>query len=264
MRLKGKVALITGSSAGIGAGIAKGMAAEGADIIVNYCNDKNGAEKTARAIREVGRKTLVVRADVGKSQDVDELFRQIRGSFGRLDLLVNNAGITTKKAFEQTDEADWDRILNTNLKSVFLCCKQTIALMPPGGSILNISSIHARTTTCNFSAYAASKGGMESLTRNLAIELAEKKIRVNALRVGFVVVEREPLWPDDPSYELICARIPLQRPGQVADIVPTAIHLCSDDAGFITGQVLGVDGGAGIMLNSPYPKGFVEGGANKQ
>ena len=136
--------------------------------------------------------------------------------------------------------------------------------MPPNAAILNISSVHARITTYNFSAYAASKGGMEALTRALAIELGEKNIRVNALRVGWVVVEREPFEKTDPAYKDACARIPLGRIGKVEDIVPSTVHLCCDDSAWITGQVLGIDGGAEIIINSPFAKGFVDGGAVQQ
>jgi len=225
---------------------------------------RQAQKKTAKAITDMGRRAMIVQADVGKSNDVSRLFQEITSNFGRLDILVNNAGISPKIPFEEMQEKDWNRIFDTNLKSVFLCCKQALPLMPANGSILNISSIHSHVTTYNFSAYAASKGGMESLTRNLAIELAEKEIRVNALRVGWIVVDREPLSPEDPLYKPVCERIPLHRPGQVEDVVPTAIHLCSDEAGFITGQILGVDGGAETMLNTVYPKGFVKEGARKE
>ena len=261
MKLRDKVALVTGSSSGIGAAIAQGMAAAGADIIINYRHNEAGAQRTAQAVRTSGRKALVVRADVGLAEDVARLFEEIKCEYGRLDILVNNAGITPKKPFAATTEEDWDRIIDTNLKSIFLCCKQALSLIPPGGVILNISSIHARVTTYNFSVYAASKAGVEALTCNLAVEFSDRNIRVNALRPGWIVVEREPFDVDDPTYEDVCARIPLHRPGQVEDLVPSAIHLCCDDASFITGQMLGIDGGAAVMMNSPFPKGFVEGGA---
>ena len=264
MKLKDKVALVTGSSAGIGVGIAKGMAAEGADIIVNYCNDKAGGEQTLAAVTDMGRKAILVRADVGVARDVENLFDEIKREFGRLDILVNNAGVSPKKPFERTSEHDWDRIHNANLKSVFLCCKQAWSLMKSGGAILNISSVHALNTTYNFTAYAASKGGMEALTRGLAVEFAEKGIRVNALRIGWIVTEREPFGPDHPDYEAVCERIPLHRPGQLEDVSPTCVHLCCEDSGFLTGQCIGLDGGAEIMLTSPYPTGFVKGGAWKE
>ena len=138
MRLKGKVALVTGSSSGIGAGIAKAMAAEGADIIVNYRSNKTGAEKTAEAIGQMGREVLIVQGDVGNKDDVRKLFDQIRQSFGKLDILVNNAGVSPKMPFKDTSENDWNRIIDTNLKSVFLCCKEALSIMASGGAILNI------------------------------------------------------------------------------------------------------------------------------
>ena len=261
MKLQDKVALVTGSSAGIGAAIAQGMAAAGADIIVNYRRDAAGAQKTAQAITQSGRRALVVQADVGVADDVARLFEETRREYGRLDILVNNAGVKPKKPFAAAAEEDWAHVIATNLTSVFLCCQQALSLMPPGGAILNISSIHAQVTTHNLSVYAASKGGLEALTRNLAIEFGDRNIRVNGLRPGWIVVDREPFEPDHPHYEDVCARIPLQRPGQVEDVVPSAIHLCCDDSSFVTGQILGIDGGAAIMLNAPFPKGFVPGGA---
>ncbi len=261
MKLTEKVALITGSSAGIGAGIAKGMAAEGADIIVNYCHDAEGAERTAEAVRSTGRKVLVVQADVSKAEDVRKMFEKIDEVFGRLDILVNNAGITPKRPFEDCDEEHWDKLLAVNLKSVYLCCKQALQLMQPGAAILNISSIHATTTTYNFVPYAASKGGMEALTRTLAVELGDKQIRVNAIRPGWIVVERDRSDPSDPVYKPVTERIPIHRLGRIEDVVPSAILLCSDESGFTTGAVLPIDGGAGFILNTPFPKGYVESGA---
>ena len=261
MRLRGKVALVTGSSSGIGAAIAKGMATEGADVVVNYNRNQDGALATADAARSAGRQALVIQADVGQADPVDEMFEEIRGAFGRLDILVNNAGITLKRPFEESDEADWDRIISANLKGVFLCSRRALDLMPSGGSILNISSVHASTTTHNFSVYAASKGGLESLTRSMAIELGERGIRVNALRLGWIQVERDHIDLGDPSYGTVCRRIPLGRPGEVADVVPMAIHLCSREAGYITGQVICIDGGHETILNTAFPKGHCDGGA---
>ena len=261
MKLKGKVALVTGSSAGIGAAMAKGFAAAGADIVVNYRSDENGAKATEQAVRNCGCRCLVVRADVGKTDEVKRMFDEIESTFGRLDILVNNAGYAPKSSFSQIEEDDWDKLLATNLKSVFLCCKRALAIMPRGGSVLNISSVHSFVTQYNFSHYAATKAAMESLTRSLAIEYGECGIRVNALRVGWIVTEREPFGPEEPSYPAVCARIPIGRVGQVDDIVGPALLLCTEQAGFVTGAILNVDGGATAMLNAPFAKGFIEGGA---
>jgi len=261
VRLKERIALVTGSSSGVGAAIAKGFAAEGADVVVNYNRNEAGARKTADRITGLGRKTLVVQADVGRADDVQRLLGETHSRFGRLDILVNNAGYTLKKPFEESDEDDWNRVLDTNLKSVFLCSRQALPLMPAHGAILNISSSHALVTTFNFSIYAASKGGMEALTRSMAIEFGGRAIRVNTLRLGAIQVERDRLDPDDPAHALICERIPLGRLGEVEDVAPVAVLLCSDDASFITGQVIAVDGGHEIMLNTAFPKGHVDGGA---
>ncbi len=263
MKLAGKIAVVTGSSAGIGAALARGFAAAGADIVVNYCRDRAGAEATAQAIQTLGRTAEIVQADVGQAQGVERLFETVRQRWGRLDILVNNAGFSAMAPFDQHTEADWVRILDTNLRSVFLCAQAATALMDKGGAILNNSSIHAATTMRNCAIYAASKGGMEAFTRGLAVDLAPRGIRVNALRPGLIEVEREKLDHHSTQFADICRRIPMGRPGRPEDLVPLAVLLCSDDASFITGQVVAIDGGQGILLNTPYPEGFFPGGAIK-
>ena len=261
MKLEKKVALVTGSSSGIGAAIARGMALAGADVVVNYNQNRAGADKTSQAIQAMGRKSIVVHADVSIGGEVKSMLGKVRECFGKLDILVNNAGITLKKPFEALREDDWDSVINTNLKGAFLCARESIALMPAGGAILNISSIHAYVTTFNFAVYAASKGGLEALTRAMAVELGEKGIRVNALRLGWIQVERDYIDSSDPVYKPICDRIPLRRLGEVDDVVSTAIHLCSSDSSYITGQVLAIDGGQEVIFNTVFAKGHVEGGA---
>ncbi len=197
---------------------------------------------------------------MGKREDVESMFTQVKKKFGKLDILVNNAGITLKMPFEKTREEEWERIQNTNLKSVFLCSKSALPFLKrEKGSILNISSIHAVTTTFNFSCYAASKGGMEALTRSLAVELGEHGIRVNALRPGWIRVERDGT-PSAERYQKMCERIPLRRAGKTEDLVSIAVLLSSGEASYITGQIIGVDGGHEMALNTAYPKGQVRGG----
>jgi len=264
MKLKDKISLITGSSAGIGAGLARGFAAEGADIIVNYFHDHDGAEETAEAVRKMGRQAMIMQADVGRSEDVQRMFDEIRERFGRLDILVNNAGTASMKSFSEFDEADWNRIVNTNLKSVFLCCGQAWSLMPSGGAILNISSMHSVRAMANCAVYGASKGGMEALTRALAVEFAEQGVRVNAMRPGLISTVREPCNPDMEDYEKTIERIPVGRAGSVEDLVPLAVLLCSGDGAFIDGQVVCADGGQTALLSTPYPKGFVKTGGRQR
>ena len=260
----GKVALVTGASSGVGAGIARGLAAAGATVVVNYRRNREGAEGTAACIRAEDGTATIARADVGIEADVTAMFGCLRADHRKLDILVNNAGITLKKPLLESDSADWERIVGANLKGAFLCTRAAAPLMPRGSAVLNISSTHACTTTHNFGVYAASKGGLEALTRSMAIELAALGIRANAIRLGWIQVARDRVGPDDPAYERICARFPLGRPGEVADVVPTALHLCSDDAAWITGAVVVVDGGHGITLNTAFPHGHVAGGARGQ
>lgn len=255
-RLEGKCAVVTGASSGIGRAIAVGFAAEGCRVAVGYRTNEAGARETVSRIESAGGRALAVGADVGDSGQVDAMFAAIRRAFGRVDVLVNNAGITPKGFIGQQTPEEWNRAVAANLSSVVFCTRAALPLMPDGGAILNVSSIHAVRTTFRFSLYAATKGGLEALTRSLALELSSRRIRVNALRPGWIQVERDRLEPSDPAYPLAVERIPLGRPGVPDDLVPAAILLCSDEAGYITGQVLGIDGGQEVALNSPYPTGW--------
>ena len=262
-QLSGKVALVTGSSSGIGAALATGFAERGADIVVNYCRNAQGAERTAERVRAYGRRCLVARANVAAASEVEAMFDRIDADFGRVDVLVNNAGITLKMPFLDTTEQEWDAIMDTNLKGVFLCSQAAARRMAAaqGGAILNISSVHASTTTHNFTAYAATKGGMEALTRAMAVELGPHGIRVNALRLGWIQVDRDQIDPADPAYPSICERIPTGRPGRVDDVVPLAALVCSDAAPYLSAAVIPVDGGHEAALNTAFAKGHVDGGA---
>lgn len=255
-RLEGKCAVVTGASSGIGRAIALGFAAEGCRVAVGYRTNEVGARETVSRIEGAGSRAFAVRADVGDPGEVDAMFAKIRRELGRVDILVNNAGITPKGFIDRQTPEEWNRVVAANLSSVVFCTRAALPLMPDGGAILNVSSIHAVRTTFRFSLYAATKGGMEALTRSLALELSPRRIRVNALRPGWIQVERDRLEPSDPAYALAVERIPLGRPGEAADVVPAAVMLCSDEAGYITGQVLGIDGGQEVALNSPYPTGW--------
>ena len=259
-RFDGKTAVVTGSSSGIGKAIALALAGEGCTVAVNYHGNEAGARDTVERIERGGGTAFAVRADVGDARQVDGMFREAHRRFGRVNVLVNNAGITPKAAFggQSAEEgaSSWNRLLATNLSGMVFCAQAALPLMPEGGSILNISSIHALRTTFRFSLYSATKGGVEALTRSLALELGPRRIRVNALRLGWIQVERDRLEPGAEVYERACERIPLGRPGEVADVVPLALLLCSADGGYVTGQVFGIDGGQEVTLNAPYPTGF--------
>ena len=257
----GKVVLVTGSSSGIGSEIAKGFASKGADVIINYHSNQAGAEETADIARSFGVRATAIRFDVGKRDEVEEAFSQIKADAGRLDILVNNAGITPKIPFLEFSERAWDRTFEINIKSVFLCTRLAVPLMHDGGAVLNISSIHSIVSTHNFSVYAATKGAMDAFTRSLAIELAEHRVRVNAIRPGWIHVEKDSVKPGTDHHRGFIDRVPMHRQGLVEDIVPTALLLCSDSASYITGQVWTIDGGHSTMMNAAYPLGHVPDGA---
>jgi NAD(P)-dependent dehydrogenase (short-subunit alcohol dehydrogenase family) len=255
-RLEGTAAVVTGSSSGIGKAIALGLASEGSAVAVNYHGNEAGARDTVSRIERAGGRAFAVRADVGDAGQVEAMFGEVRRRLGRVDVLVNNAGITPKGSFGSHSAEDWNRLVATNLSGMVFCAQACLPLMPDGGAILNISSIHAVRTTFRFSIYAATKGGVEALTRSLSLELSPRRIRVNALRLGWIQVERDRLEPGEETYQRACERIPLGLPGEVADVVPMALLLCSPDGGYVTGQVVGIDGGQEIALNAPYPTGF--------
>ncbi len=254
-----KVALVTGSSSGIGKGIARVLAREGADVVVNYRANADGAEATAKLVRQAGRRVLVVQADVGDAAAVDRLFDAAIETFGRVDVLVNNAGITTRKPFLEADEAFFDAMLATDLKGVFLCSRLAAKAMKEetggqtGGRIINISSIHDRLTSHEFSIYAAAKAAVSQLTVGMAVDLADENITVNAIAPGWVPVESEGEYPPD-LFEAFCERVPLGRPGTPQDVAELAAFLASDRSAWLTGQVIHLDGGISCMINMPSRK----------
>lgn len=248
----GELAVVTGSSSGIGRGIAQVLAREGADVVVNYRRNADGAAATCEQIREMGRRTLVVQADVSLAADVDRLFQLTLEEFGRVDVLVNNAGITTRAPFLNADEALFDRMIGTDLKGVFLCSRRAAAAMRKQnhGRIINISSIHDVLTSHEFSLYAAAKGGVARLTAGMAVDLADYGITVNAISPGWVPVESEGEYPK-ALYDAFCAHTPLGRPGTPEDVGELAAFLASDRAGWLTGQVIHLDGGSSCMISMP-------------
>lgn len=261
MRLEGKVAIVTGSSSGVGKGIAIGFAREGATVVVTCSHNQAGAHEVAAEIERLGCQSLVVQGDVGRKKDAHALINQTQAAFGRLDILVNCAGISLRAPFAEFPEEYWDIIHRTNLKGTFLCSQAAVPLLRQSrGAILNIASINGAITTYNFAAYAASKAGIEGLTRGMAIDLGQYGIRVNALRVGWIAVERD-VDLGEEIRQKNAERFPLHRIGEVEDVMGPAVFMCSDDARFVTGAVLPVDGGHSIIFNSGYPQGVVPEGA---
>lgn len=252
MKLDGKVAIVTGSSQGIGSGIALQFAAEGADVLVNYHKNKILAEGVADKIHRLGCRALTFKGDVSQKGDVNRMVQTALEKFGRIDILVNNAGIFIGGGIADLKEEIWDRVMAVNLKSVFLCCQAVGSYMIANevrGSIINIASISGRLPELNGNAYSPSKAGGISLSALLAVEWAKYGIRVNALSPGPVMT---PLQKEIySSAALLKARnrgIPMNRHGEPEEIGKAAVFLASDDSSYVTGENLSVDGGSLVSM----------------
>lgn len=246
-KLTGKVAVVTGASKGIGAGIAKAFGREGATVVVNYASDKTGAEKTARAVTDAGGKAVVIGGSVAVAADRDALFAEVKERFGRIDVLVNNAGVYGMFPLEAAEESEFDRQYNTNVKGLLFTTKTALPLFgPDGGSVINVSSVVATRSFPNSSVYASTKGAVDTITRVLSAELGPKKIRVNSLSPGLIKTEGvETMTGGDDAFEKqVVATTPLGRVGQTDDTADVAVFLASDDARWVTGAVLEVAGGS--------------------
>jgi 3-oxoacyl-[acyl-carrier protein] reductase len=249
--LVGQTALVTGGGRGVGKGIAVALARAGCRVAVNYRMGADAAEQTVGEIRQLGVEAFAVKADVGVSSDVRAMFDEVLGRFGRLNALVNNAGVQTWKALLDVSEADWDEVIDTNLKGCFLCTQAAAAHMREhrGGSIVNIGSGSNKLAFPRLVAYTASKGGIEMLTKAAAIELGEYGIRVNCVAPGAIEIERTRL--ESPDYgEKWESLTPLGRVGTPADVGPAVVFLASPESAFITGQTIWVDGG--LFTRAPW------------
>jgi NAD(P)-dependent dehydrogenase (short-subunit alcohol dehydrogenase family) len=249
-----QIAVVTGSSRGIGRGIAIALAEAGFDVAVNYYMDLEGAEETAKTIQVSGRAALLVEADVGLKSEVDSMFDRILAKFGAPHVLVNNAGVQTWKPLLELEEQEWDRTLRTNLKGTFLCTQRAARHMAAArrGRIINIGSGCNKAPFPNLIDYTSSKGGIEMFTRVAAVELGYYGITVNCVAPGTIETERTRTEASD--YAGTWARLtPLRRVGQVTDVAATVVFLASPQAEFITGQTLYVDGGLFTQGPWPYP-----------
>jgi len=246
--------LITGASKGIGKGIALEMARCGCHVAINYHSDRAGAEAVAAEIAAMGREALIVHADVGKAEEVRQMFEQVLSWFPRLDILVNNAGTQVWKPLLDLEELEWDRVIDTNLKGCFLCTQAAGRHMrgTGGGRIINIGSGCNKVPFPNLASYTASKGGIEMLTKVSAIELGKYGIAVNCVAPGAVEIERT--QQESRDYGATWASItPLGRVGQPLDVARTVAFLAGSGGDFISGQTIAVDGGLFTHPMWPYP-----------
>ena len=242
-KLSGKIALVTGSSRGIGRAIAQRLSRDGAAVAINYISNANSAEETAVEIKAAGGDAIALQADVAKLEDILKLFHQTIEHFGRLDILVNNAGIRISKNVADIDEAEYDRLFSINVKGTFFACQQAARRLSDGGRIINISSAVTRMMLAGYSIYAASKGAVDQITRVLAKELGVRDITVNAVAPGPVDTELFRDGKSDEQIQQMVQMAALGRIGKVQDIADAVAFLASDDARWITGQSIHVNGG---------------------
>ena len=249
MELLGQVAVVTGGSRGIGKGIALALAEAGADLVINYRKDEKAAEETSHRIKVMGRRTLAVQGDVSNFEAARELMRQAFQAFGRIDILVNSAGIASRGNFvEKTEVDEWTRVLSTNLNTAFFCSKCVLEYMHQNkkGNIINISSIAASTLQAGYSPYSVAKAGLEALTKVLAKEEGPKGIQVNAIAPGIVKTDMGDRLMRAMGEEVLKARLkatPLGRIAYPEDLGNLAVFLVSDKASYITGKIIHMDGG---------------------
>ncbi|WP_392530909.1 glucose 1-dehydrogenase [Nostoc sp. C117] len=247
MKLQGKIALVTGSSQGIGQAIAVRLAQEGADIVIDYRSHEEGAQETLSKVESIGRSGFIVKADLGVVSEVRQLIQSGIEHFGKLDILVNNAGIEKNASFWDVTEADYDAVLNVNLKGVFFATQtfvQHLIETKRTGKIINISSVHEELPFPHFTTYCASKGGVKMMTRNLAIELGPLGITINNVAPGAIETPINTGLLNNPEkLGALLKNIPLGRLGQSQDVASLVSFLASPDADYITGSTFFVDGG---------------------
>jgi 3-oxoacyl-[acyl-carrier protein] reductase len=245
-KLAGKVAVVTGASKGIGASIAKHLAAEGASVVVNYASSKTGADKVVAEITGAGGKAIAVQGDVAKKADIDRLFIETKKAYGQLDILVNNAGVYEFAPLEQITEEHFHKQFNLNVLGLLLTTQEAVKYFSPaGGNIINISSLVSTLAPANGSVYSATKGAVDTITASLAKELGARKIRVNAVRPGLVETEGTVTsgFTQGDFHDQYIKNAPLGRIGQPQDIATAVTFLASGDSSWVSGETLLVSGG---------------------
>jgi glucose 1-dehydrogenase len=246
-RLQGKVAAITGGNRGIGLGIAQRFVQEGAAVSICYLSDKAGTEKIVEDLRANGAKAVAIQADVSKIADGQRFVAETTQQLGKIDVLINNAGVEKRAEFWEVTEADYDFVLNVNLKGLFFISQAFVKhhmQAKTGGKIINLSSVHEELPFPHFATYCASKGGVKMLTRDLSIELAPLDITINSIAPGAIETPiNKALLNDPPKLKALLENIPLKRLGEPSDVASVAVFLASDESSYMTGTTVFVDGG---------------------
>jgi enoyl-[acyl-carrier protein] reductase III len=256
MSLKGKVALITGGSRGIGRAITLKLAAAGADVVINFFRKRETAENTADAARSLGVTAHIIKANLAEPEKIDRMFAEIQEKFGRLDILVNNAASGVARSAMQLDVDGWDWTMNINARAALLCAQKAAEMMKNGGAIVNISSLGSRLVMPIYTAVGVSKAALEALTRYLAIELAPRGIRVNAVSAAAVETEALKLYANDPRMPRQMVReTPAGRMVQPEDVANAVAFLCDDASAMIRGQIIVIDGGVSLTSLGYAPPG---------
>lgn len=244
MLLDGKIALVTGASRGIGRAIALRLAEAGATVVVNYAGNVKAAQEVESMIVDAGGKAMLIQADIANTEAVDDMIKNINKEYGKIDILVNNAGITRDNLLMRMKESDWDDVINTNLKGIYNSTKAVSKFMMKqrSGRIVNMASVVGLTGNAGQANYAAAKAGVIGFSKSMAKELASRGITVNTVAPGFIETDMTAVLADQVKEELV-SRIPLAKLGNAKDVANAVMFLVSDEASYITGQTLNVDGG---------------------
>ena len=250
MRLKDKIALVTGSSRGVGRAVALAYGEEGAKVVINYTSNEKAAIEVVEAIEEMGSQAIAIKADVAKKSDVERLVQAGADEYGRLDILVNNAGFGRPAMMLNMEEDQWDQVVDIHLKGAFLCSQAAGRQMKEqnSGKIINVSSVAGLVGTVGQINYSAAKGGVISMTKSMARELARYNVCVNVISLGIVATDMtEKIRTDEKLRDIYMNRILLKRFAEAQDISPAFVFFASDESNYITGQLLCVDGGYGMI-----------------
>jgi glucose 1-dehydrogenase len=257
-RLEGKRALVTGASSGIGRAVAIRLAREGASVAVNYLSNLEAAKEVVKEINAAGAKGVAVQADVANEQQVEAMFERAVAELGGLEILVNNAGMETHHPFLEMPLDAWRKVIDVDLTGAFLCAQRAARVMTQGGaggSIVNISSVHQIIPWGGYAHYCAAKAGLDMMSKTIALELARQKVRVNSVAPGAIATPiNQNVWGNPESLSDLLRKIPTARMGQPEEIATVVAFLCSDEASYVTGATLYVDGGMTL-----YPE-FLQGG----